>query len=226
VVGSHPFVIAAFGQSNSANFGETRHAPQGAVYELLDGRCYRARDPLLGGDGKGGSIWTRLAERLIAHKYARSVVLISFGVSATEIARWAPGGDLNVRIEHHLGGLGRLGLDPNVVLFVQGETDAKIGTGTTTYLRQLNAVVQSVRRTGVEAPFVIAVASYCHGRVSPDVTAAQRSAVDHARRIYEGPDMDQLRGVHMRFDDCHFSAQGMERAAELWMNVLSRLNNQ
>jgi lysophospholipase L1-like esterase len=150
-------------------------------------------------------------------------VLVSFGVSASEIARWAPGGDLNGRIAERLAPLAALGLAPDVVLFHQGETDAKRGTSASDYADRLNAVVASVRRAGVEAPFLVAIASYCHGHASEDVTAAQHATVDPARGIYAGPDTDQLIGPEPRFDDCHFSTAGLERAADLWLEALTEV---
>jgi lysophospholipase L1-like esterase len=223
VTASHPFVIAAFGQSNSANYGEERYVPIGPVYDVFDGKCFLAQDPLLGSDGDGGSVWSRLADRLIAHGDAPAVALVSFGVSASEIARWAPGGDLNERIAERFALLAELGLAPDVVLFHQGEMDAKQGTTSDDYSERLNAVIASVRRFGVEAPLLVAVASYCHGRTSENVTAAQEAAVDLVRGIYAGANTDQLRGATLRFDDCHFSTAGLERAADLWLDALAKV---
>jgi lysophospholipase L1-like esterase len=215
VAASDPFVIAAFGQSNSANYGEQRYVPVGPVYDMKDGQCFLARDPLLNSDGDGGSVWTRLADRLIARGDAPAVALVSFGASGSEIARWAPGGDLNGRIAQRLAPLIAQGLSPHVVLFHQGESDAEVGTSAADYGERLDAVIASVRRVGVQAPFLVAVTSYCHGRSSQAVVAAQRAAVDLSRGIHGGADTDQLRGTALRFDDCHFSTAGMEKAADL-----------
>ena len=223
VAATHPFVIAAFGQSNSANYGEQRYVPLGPVYDVKINKCYIAQDPLLGSDGHRGSVWVRLADRLIARGYAPAVVLVTFGVSASEIARWAPGGDLNVRIAERLMPLAALGFAPDAVLFHQGETDAKEGTSKDDYLDRLSAVVASVRSMGVDAPFLAAVASYCYGRRSVNISAAQRAAVDPARGIYAGPNTDELTGPRFRFDDCHFSNIGLDRTADLWMDAIVRV---
>jgi hypothetical protein len=221
VAASDPFVIAAFGQSNSANYGEQRYVPVGPVYDVMDGRCFLAHDPLLASDGVGGSVWTRLADRLIARGSAPAVVLVSFGASGSEIARWAPGGDLHGRISKRLAPLIALGLAPHVVIFHQGESDAKLGTSAVDYGERLDAVIASVRRLGVEAPFLVAVASYCYGRSSQEVVAAQRAAVDPARGIHAGANTDRLLGATLRFDDCHFSTAGLDQAADLWLDALA-----
>jgi hypothetical protein len=116
-----------------------------------------------------------------------------------------------------------LRLVPTVILFHQGESDAKRGTSAEDYSKRLDAVVASVRHLGVEAPFLVAVASYCHGRSSQDVVAAQRAAVGPARGIYAGANTDQLVGATLRFDDCHFSTAGLERAADLWLDALAKV---
>ena len=55
-----PTLLLVLGQSNAGNHGETRSDSTFGVL-LAEGRCYRMADPLAGGTGSGGSIWTRLA---------------------------------------------------------------------------------------------------------------------------------------------------------------------
>ena len=81
-------VALAFGQSNSANFGETPKAAKQNVYNYYEGKLYHAQDPLLGANGIGGSVWTRLGDKLIEHQMYEAVVFIPLGIGATEIARW------------------------------------------------------------------------------------------------------------------------------------------
>src|SRR2546425_3481295 len=53
-------VALVFGQSNSSNSGQTRRTARERVYNYYQGKLYLAQDPLLGADGDGGSVWTRL----------------------------------------------------------------------------------------------------------------------------------------------------------------------
>lgn len=58
-------VILALGQSNSANYGETRYRPKHEAYSYFRGILYGAADPMFGADGLKGSVWTRLADMLV-----------------------------------------------------------------------------------------------------------------------------------------------------------------
>src|SRR5262249_29184473 len=59
-------VALVFGQSNAGNSGETPGKPQRGVFQYYRGEIFEARDPLLGASGDGGSIWLRLAAKLVA----------------------------------------------------------------------------------------------------------------------------------------------------------------
>ena len=64
---SRPLVIVTLGQSNAANTGQSLHTPKHRVdnFNLYDGKCYKAIEPLLGPSGQGGNFATRLADLLI-----------------------------------------------------------------------------------------------------------------------------------------------------------------
>ena len=68
--------------------------------------------------------------------------------------------------------------------------------------------------------FYVAVASRC-GKVRryEPVRAAQIALRDPAGRIYAGPDTDTL-GLGDRYDGCHFSTEGTEKAAGLWWEAI------
>src|SRR4029453_1370955 len=85
----------AFGQSNSANFGENPRTAGEAVFNFHKGKLYAAQDPLLGADGAGGSVWTRLGDRLIATKRYDAVVWLTLGVGGSAITPWKKDGGFN-----------------------------------------------------------------------------------------------------------------------------------
>src|SRR5262245_57049190 len=72
-----PLVIVTLGQSNAANTGQGLHTPKHRVdnFNLYDGKCYKAVEPLLGPSGQGGNFATRLADLLIERRLADRVVL-------------------------------------------------------------------------------------------------------------------------------------------------------
>jgi hypothetical protein len=88
-------VALVFGQSGAANAGETPRIATRDVYNFYKGKLYRAQDPLLGATGNGGSVWTRLGDKLIERQFYDAVVFVPIAVAGSTISRWRPGGDLH-----------------------------------------------------------------------------------------------------------------------------------
>lgn len=214
------FVALTFGQSNAANYVRGRHVSAAGVINFHEGNCYAGRDPLPGADGAGGSVWSRLGDLLMAGGDYDQVVVAGIAVSASGIDRWTVGGDLHPRLVDTLAEMQAHGLTPTHLLWHQGETDAKHGSSAEAYRRHFLAMIDNLRAQGIEAPVFIATATYCHGRSSAELRAAQASLVDPGAGIHAGPDTDALVGSDWRHDDCHFSEAGATRHAELWRDAL------
>ncbi|MGE3771987.1 MAG: sialate O-acetylesterase [Gammaproteobacteria bacterium] len=214
------FVALTFGQSNAANTVQGRHAARDGVVWFHEGRCYAAADPLPGATGTGGSVWSRLGDRLLDSGRYRRVLFAGVAENGSELARWEPGGDLHARLSAALAALRVAGLTPTHLLWHQGEQDMRLGTAPERYRDGFRALVDAIRAQGVAAPVFVARATYCNGDDSPLLRAAQQALIEPARGIYAGPDTDGLRGPAWRRDDCHFTAAGAERHAELWRDAL------
>jgi len=208
-------VIVGFGQSNSANNARGLRNPDNPkLLNFYRGRCYLARDPLLGASGKGGSMLTALGESLVAR--GETVVLVSLGVGGTSVSEWASG-KLNTGLRQTLKSLIEADLAPSYVLWHQGERDAALGTAD--YAAQFGAVVGAIRESGVQAPVYAAVATRCFGRApNESLRSAQLSLPSLYSGVRQGPDTDAL-GSEYRPDGCHLLA---ELHARLWLHVLSR----
>lgn len=214
-------VLLTLGQSNSANSGETKHVAREGVLNLNlhDGRCYHAEDPLLGPGGDGGSVWTRLGDQLI-ESGAEQVLIVGIGIGGSEIARWAPGGDLHVRVEHAARVLEEMNIRPTHVLWHQGETDARLETGGSEYERMFGELLEAIRDYGVDAPVYPAAASICRGITNDEIRSAQLSLPVRLEGVYPGADTDRLDEPDQRFDRCHFSDKGLSDHAALWVGAL------
>lgn len=211
-------VALVFGQSNAANSGETRYSSKERVYNFYGGKLYRARDPLLGATGRGGSVWTRLGDRLIAAGHYDAVVFIPLGVGGSALARWTVGGDLHAGVLRAVREVQARGLTLTHLLWHQGESDT--GTTAEAYKAMFLAMLASIRNEGVDAPIYVSVTTRCHQQGPNEaVRRAQRDLANPLHNIYAGPDTDIL-GAHYRYDDCHFSTAGLGRFAELWLNAL------
>ena len=115
-----------------------------------------------------------------------------------------------------------MGLPPTHVLWMQGESDYLSGTDSATYDRALREVIREVRFAGVTAPFYVGLSTRCFG-MPPSVVirAALLAVARSAEGARLGADTDMLDTTY-RYDTCHMTANGLDHAAALWLNVLRR----
>jgi len=207
-----------FGQSNSGNYGDGKYTCQEPVYNWHDGKLYKAADPLLGTDGGGGSVWSRLGDKLIEQGLYDAVVFVPIGVGATAISEWSPGG------KHHPALLKAIRDNPkiNCIMWHQGESDTLAGTSEEEYYDKLQQLIQSIRNEGNNSPFYVSVATFHTGKTSIPIQNAQREIVDPSKNILQGPNTDNLIGdKYRRIEDyVHFTSEGLNNFANLWVNVL------
>ena len=202
------------GQSNVANHGPKPADAGPGVSVLADGVLRPARDPLPGASGDGGSVWTRLAPKLIAAGLFDEIVLVPAAAGGTAMADWAPGGACHDRIVAALAEVAAAGLEVSHVFWHQGERDTLLQTPGRHYRRDFLALVETLRGRGVSAPIILCIASYRFGATNAEVRAVQQAMADPAAGIVAGPDTDTL-GPELRYDDCHFNARGQEAFAVL-----------
>jgi hypothetical protein len=213
-------VALVFGQSNAGNWGESRRTAGPRVFSFFRGRIARARDPLPGANGEGGSVWTRLGDRLISAGLYDRVVFVPASIGATEIALWAPGGLLHEDLLRNVREARQAGYTFTHLLWHQGESDAALGTSQEDYERRFLAMLKAIRELGVHAPAFVALATRCGDyRPNGTIRAAQRGVARPSLGIFPGPDTDRLDG-ELRYDGCHFSDAGLEAHAELWLRVI------
>ena len=213
-------VALVFGQSNAANFGESPHRSVAGVYNFYKGYLYYARDPLKGANGEGGSVWTRLGDKLIADKMYDTVIFVPAAVGGTEIARWAPDGDLHPLIIKAIESAQKRGLKITHLLWHQGESDAYLHTSKKDYEARFMAMLADIRAHGVDAPIFVSVATHCgQYPVNGEIQAAQVELVNPSLGIFAGPNTDAL-GDDERIEGCHFSNDGLEKHADLWVQQL------
>ena len=186
-------VALVFGQSNAGNWGETPRTAGPRVFSFFRGRFARAKDPLPGANGVGGSVWTRLGDKLIEAKLYDRVIFVPAAIGATQISEWAPGGLLHKDLLRNIDEAVEAGYTFTHLLWHQGESDAVLGTSTQEYEDRFRAMLASIRQHGVDAPAFVAVATRCGPFVpNPEIRKAQQDLVDPALGIFAGPDTDVL----------------------------------
>ena len=211
-------VWLALGQSNAGNHAE-RRSKAGPRVAAFDGtRCVAAHDPLPGGDGTGGSLWTPLATAWVREGRAPRVLVSVVAKAATPIAEWQPGEPLHRRALATIASLERRGLRVTRILWAQGEADAILGTGGEVYAVELVSTLQPLH-AATGAPAWVARIGRCGDAFSPAVRDAQARVAATLPWARPGPELDLI-GPADRFERCHFAAAGQARAVALWRDAL------
>lgn len=215
-------VALVMGQSNAANFGETRKLAAPGVFAFGGGKLLRARDPIPGANGAGGSVWTRLGDKIIASGLYDKVIFIAVAVGSTEIAQWTPEMPIfQKQVIPTLNAARASKLEITHVLWHQGESDAYLQTSWADYQLRFRNLARGLREQGVGAPIFISTATACGQYPANDVIrGAQQNLVNHDAGIWAGPDTDALGGAARV--GCHFSASGLDSAATLWLEALKK----
>ena len=213
-------VALVFGQSNAGNWGESKRTAGPRVFNFFRGSLTRARDPLPGANGNGGSPWTRLGDKLIAANVYDRVIFVPAAIGATDIALWAPGGLLHKDLLRNVLETQQAGYRFTHLLWVQGESDNALGTSQNDYYSRFLNMLAAIRGLGVDAPVFVALATRCGQYLpSPTIRQAQIDLRNPSLGIFEGPDLDTLDETWRR-DGCHFSDKGLERHAEMWLKII------
>ena len=162
------------------------------------------------------------ANQLI-RKGADSVILISAGIGRTSVRDWAPDGRLNSMLRYRLSDAKNNGLDITDFFWHQGETDnpyGKKGVSPEVYKQKLVEIIKLTREYFPKSNFYVALASRC-GAIPPskELQSAQ-IYVTGRNNIFIGPNTDEL-DINYRFDDCHFTGQGLIRHGDLWLQLFN-----
>jgi hypothetical protein len=219
-------VIVTLGQSNAANYALMRYTPNHDVlnFDLYDGRCYKARDPLVGASGTGGNFATPLADMLIERGLYARVIIAPIAMGGSTVEEWADKGVFNRRILVLLRRLFDAGLTPTQILWHQGEGNSGLrDSHGRQYRKNLLEVIATFRTYGISAPFFVALATKCgpYPRIGGNnIRNGQASAVNPLDNVFLGPDTDTLGDEYRDKEHCHFNAAGLPMHAAMWADVV------
>ena len=221
-------VIMVMGQSNAANAGEGLfQSPCSNTQNFYQGNLFPLHDPLLGANGQGGSVWSRLAFRLIEQGFAKEIIIAPVAIGGTSIEQWIPGGNLHYLITETVNSLTAANLKVDYVLWHQGESNNTVlnpsvssSQNALNYKNNFMLLVQSLRNKGISSPIFPAITSRCGALpIDTELQAAQLSLANDTLGIYNGPNTDIL-GLEYRYDECHFNEEGLNVHALLWLDIL------
>jgi hypothetical protein len=210
--------LLCLGQSNAANFGDVRSSGGSGTFAFCQGKYFACDDPMPGAGGDGGSVWSRVASRVLFETGIDCCIVCDLAQGSTSIADWAPDGTLFNRAVSSAIQLQKDGFPISAVVWHQGETDAELQTTTSQYHERLKQMIQRFRDFGIDAPIFVCIASRgSNGRTFEPVRLAQQSVVDAGQRIYPGCDTDAL-DEHARWDRLHFNLRGLDAFARDLVN--------
>ena len=217
-----PLVILALGQSNAGNHGARAADSDVPIALIADGKCIMAVDPLPGATGVAGSIWYRLPRHFAKLQPRRPIVLSVLAVEATTIGEWTDEKSaLRERLSQHLKAMQGIKLPPNLVLWQQGEADAIVGTTELDFSVGLDRLAGIFEQEKIKAPIVLALSTVCRTDPSTPIRTAIEGKIASDNRFKLGPDTDYDIHEGLRIKNCHFSAEGIDRAAQLWAGTIA-----
>lgn len=223
-------VYVTVGQSLFANYNGTAYTAGAHTFNFnaFDGHTYVCADPLLGcsGDATGdfvtihGNQAGRIGDELIAAGEHTDCIMAPIAVGGTEIAQWAPGGNLVKRVDVCLRRLFEQGYSPTAILLEIGQQDSGVGTTQAQWESRFSSFRANIRAQGCDAPIIVARCTWRPSTSNATIRAAQAAVVNPGLGVYAGPDIDTLVGANRVAASPHLSATGCAAAAILWRNSI------
>ena len=217
-------VLISFGQSNSANYAEHLFEEKDlqGVINFFDGKCFKAKSPLLGAAGSAGEWISLTARNLIDNKTYDNVVVISTGIGHSSIDHWAEGNELNNMLKKVLKNVLKK-YKITELIWHQGESDL-LYTHQDVYKYYFNSLENTIRKLGIDAPIFVSIASICGDedtwKYPNQISKAQKSLINN-EGIELGINTDEMIPINLRFDGCHFNKEGQFIAAEEMAKLIS-----
>jgi hypothetical protein len=214
-------VCLTLGQSNAANYGNGTYNCRNEVYNYYNGDLYKAKEPLLGADGSGSSVWTRVADILIDSGLFKKVIIVPCAIGSTSVNCWAEG-HCSEKLKKILGYLTKDNIKITHIFWDQGETDNVDKTSKDEYKIRLKMVIKTFRDRNFNAPFFCTITGYFpyantnqYG-IDRDITTAQNEVISEIENVKRGPNTDSLNLAYYRSDGVHFTENGLDKLAQEW----------
>jgi hypothetical protein len=217
-------VFIVFGQSNTTNSESDLYASKSNVFYVYKNKFYKYSDPVLGIDGKGGTVWGLLGDKLIQQGKYDCVVFKCVGRGGTSVIEWQPGTELYERIINGNNELKLLGLTPTAVLFHQGEGDNKYRPyfyQTKDYYTDFLKINNALRKENITAPIYVSIVSLGNSPKDTAITNAQNKLIRTVKGIRRGVNTDSLVGRKYRYDETHLNYLGSQIVSDLWFKCLT-----
>jgi hypothetical protein len=208
-------VIIAFGQSNSANSASHRYSESSNnILNFYKGKCFIAKDPLLGTTGNRGNIWIPVSTKI--NKGQKKVVLITFGIGGTKVEDWLT--SYYDFYKENVNSFKELYPYPDFAIWFQGESDRKTIPGE--FQKHLDEWILTLKKDLPKTKIIITGTTYCAGQDSEIIKNIQYLT---SKKFNIGfVDTDQFYSPRDRSDGCHLSSSGVEKISEIFADTINK----
>lgn len=204
---------------------------------VYNGSLYDLADPVCGPDDwrRMGRSWewftspsVHIADRIIARGKANTVVICNVAVGGTIFGQWLPHAANTAfsRVRAAILRCRMRGLEPDAILWGQGEGDASLNTPVGPLADQMRAIVDGIRAAPLscDAPFYLGYYSTYEGVAHANVRNAVNLALEYpaGRNIRPGFDADTHCPVptYRAADGVHLSEAGAVHSGNGWADLL------
>lgn len=238
VPGERTLGVLVTGQSVIGNWSigtlYTASSPRSHQLNILDGRVYAMADPVFGADGTGGSPTSALGDALISSGRWDRVTVCNVAFGSTRSSQWADGtGTLARGAKIGWSFLQAHGYTNTVQIHGQGEGDAFDGVTQAAFLANLQSMTAWRRAAGITCPLYVSRSTFDSNWTTTDpspllwtpgsnaqaIRAAQLAIVDGIS-VFQGPDVDAIRGSGFRTSTHWNNQAGPIACAAAWAAVL------
>ncbi len=209
-------VLLAFGQSNSANYGEDLFSAGHNVYNFFEGELYKAEDPLLGASGRKGSIWCLFADMVIERSSFENVIIVPAGEGSSKAEDWSYGGKYHSKLKKTLDDIHKLNLEISHIVWHQGESDNFKGTDPEIYIQRFSEILKFLRSENIYAPVYMSIATFhplAEKKINSGLQEAQFKIIKNNNNVFEGINSDIYTDQIYRYDNIHFSGKAQYKLA-------------
>ncbi len=210
-------VFFTFGQSNSANYAERSFDNVDArIINYFRGKCYIAKDPLLGAMGSRGSTWIPMSEKLLADGTYTQIIIVASGIGGVKVE------EINRDEEAHgivKGALISASANYQITDFLYHQGESNKYSTESQYTIELRTMINWTTSFSPTARFFVSVASLCHSDPYLQVQNAQRAVVNNVS-IFQGPDTDSIAPMSFRYDGCHLGIISQQLVGEEWGRLI------
>ena len=219
-------IYLTYGQSNSTNDGELGYIVRNEVYQFILGSTFDYKDPSLGVNGDGGSVWGMVGDKLIESEFHNKVIFSNSGYGGKRIADLKEGGYFDFLVLNYITLMKKYGRVDGI-LFHQGESDNNLD-GVKNYYNDFSEFISNLNKNGIVVPVYLSRASLCSKNypTNESLIKIQNQLISDFDIIREGPNTDLLSSRSHRLEDyCHFSLEGYDKFSDMWVDSLTDFYN-